>query len=122
MAKIINPILLNHTNTSPRPTKNNPQALGAFNSVFKQELANITISKHAQQRIENRGIPIDEPTLGKISEAMDKLSQKGGKDSLVFIDEVAYIVNPQKKIIITAVDKSNLQENVFTGIDSAIFI
>lgn len=123
MNKIINPQLLNihrtHQKTAPLGTKNTGQN---FNSILKNQLDTIKVSKHAMQRIENRGISVDEATLEKLNIAMDKLSQKGSKDSLILLDEIAYIVNPQKRVVITAVDQHSLKDNVFTGIDSAIII
>lgn len=121
--KIINPLIhkVNQsTTTSDRPTKNNSQP--AFHSFLHEQLNSITISKHAKQRIENRGIEIDGSAMNQLNEAMDKLSKKGSKDSLILLNQVAYIVNPQKKVIITCVDKENMQENIFSGIDSAIIL
>lgn len=53
---------------------------------------------------------------------MDKLQQKGSKDSLLLVDDVAYVVNPQNKTIITAVDKTELKDKIFTNIDSAMLL
>ena len=121
--KIINPLIhkVNQSNTSPQKGKiNNIQP--EFHSILKKQLDAITISKHAKQRIENRGIEIDLNTMDKLNSAMDKLSQKGSKDSLILLDQVAYIVNPQQKVIITCVDKDHMQENIFSGIDSAMIL
>ena len=121
MNKTINPMLVNHLRKNDIALKNNKSGRD-FAGVFKQELNNLVFSKHAINKIEHRGIDINEKTLEKINSAMDKLQSKGSRDSLVFIEDVAYVVNPNSKVIITAVDKENLKENVFTGIDSAIFM
>lgn len=121
--KIINPLIhkVNHNNiTKQFPKTNKVQA--DFQSILQKKLNEITISKHAKERIENRGIEIDSITMYQLNEAMDKLSEKGSKDSLILLNQVAYIVNPQQKVIITCVDKEHMQENIFSGIDSAIIL
>lgn len=121
--KIINPMIHKvnqHPATSSRPTKETSQS--AFHSIFQEQLSGITISKHAKQRIEHREIEIDGTTMNRLNDAMDKLSKKGSKDSLILLNQVAYIVNPQQKVIITCMDKESMQENIFSGIDSAIIL
>ncbi|QNO16746.1 flagellar protein [Alkalicella caledoniensis] len=114
---LINSLTRNQNTNKLKQTSDNN-----FSKVFSHELNHLVFSKHAINRIEHRGIELSEETLCKINTAMDKLVSKGSRDSLVFIDDVAYVVNPKNKVIITAVDKENLKENVFTGIDSAIFM
>ena len=53
---------------------------------------------------------------------MDKLREKGGQDSLVVTEKAAYILDVGNNTIVTAMDKENLQENVFTKIDSTVMI
>ncbi|WP_213166814.1 TIGR02530 family flagellar biosynthesis protein [Alkalicella caledoniensis] len=122
MSKIINPMLINSLTRNQNTNKLKQTSDNNFSKVFSHELNHLVFSKHAINRIEHRGIELSEETLCKINTAMDKLVSKGSRDSLVFIDDVAYVVNPKNKVIITAVDKENLKENVFTGIDSAIFM
>ena len=53
---------------------------------------------------------------------MSKLRAKGGKDSLVITDQAAYIVDVKNNKVVTAVDKGSMNENVFTKIDSTVFV
>jgi flagellar operon protein len=57
-----------------------------------------------------------------ISEAVLKAQTKGCKESLVVLDQVALVVSVENQTVITAVDARNLRENVFTNIDSAVFV
>jgi len=50
------------------------------------------------------------------------LKNKGGHDSLVITNKAAYVVDVDKNTVVTAVDKNNMNENVFTKIDSTIFM
>lgn len=58
----------------------------------------------------------------KIKEGVDKLKEKGGKESLLVTDNAAYIVDVPNNTIVTAIDKDKMSENVFTKIDSTIFM
>lgn len=121
MPKIINPHLLPFNQQRDKLINSNIKSEN-FKSVFQQELANLTISKHANERLEKRGINLDKTELAKLNLAMDKLKEKGSKDSLVLLNGNAYIVNPQKRVIITAINKENLKEKIFTEIDSALIL
>lgn len=101
-------------------------------SEFKQLLENesaqrplhggIDISSHAAKRLQERKINFDGSEYLKIKEAMTKLKAKGGKDSLVITDQAAYIVDVKNNKVVTAVDKGSMMENVFTKIDSTVFV
>jgi flagellar operon protein len=58
----------------------------------------------------------------KLKEAISKLRAKGGHDSLVVTSKAAYVVDVDKNTVVTAVDKNNMNENVFTKIDSTLFM
>ena len=53
---------------------------------------------------------------------LEKAENKGSKDSLIMVDNVAYVVSVENKTVITAIDDQNVKENVFTNIDSAVFM
>jgi hypothetical protein len=39
---------------------------------------------------------------------------------VVMVDTTAYVVAPQNKTVITAVDQAQMKEQVFTNIDTAV--
>ncbi len=82
----------------------------------------IDISSHAAKRLEERKINFDGSEYLKVKDAMTKLRAKGGKDSLVITDQAAYIVDVKNNKVVTAVDKGSMNENVFTKIDSTVFV
>jgi flagellar operon protein len=53
---------------------------------------------------------------------IEKAAQKGAKESLVMIDDIALVVSVRNRTVITAVDQQHLKENVFTNIDSAVIV
>ena len=82
----------------------------------------LRISQHAAKRLSERKINVDSEEFMRIKEGVDKLKAKGGQDSLVVTDHGAYIVDINNGTIITAIGKQDMAENVFTKIDSTIFI
>ena len=82
----------------------------------------IELSTHAAKRLEERKIDFRGDEYIKVKDAIGKLKEKGSKNSLIVSDQAAYIVDVKNNKLITAVDKNSISENVFTKIDSTIFI
>lgn len=91
--------------------------------VTKKDIGpEVNVSTHAVKRLQERNIELDGNEYMKLKEAMGKLRAKGGHDSLVITNKAAYVVDVDKNTVVTAVDKNNMNENVFTKIDSTIFM
>lgn len=108
---------------------NNKKAVGqeqvSFAGVLDEKLkANeespVRFSKHAQNRLAERGITLSKDQMTRLAQGMDKASVKGIKEPLVLIDDLAFIVSTDKKTVITAVGQQQTQENIFTNIDGAV--
>ena len=82
----------------------------------------LKISHHAAKRLKERKIHVDSDEWMRIKEGVDKLKAKGGQDSLVITDYGVYIVDVKNGTIVTAIDKQDMAKNVFTKIDSTVFI
>lgn len=82
----------------------------------------VNVSTHAMKRLQERNIELDGNEYMKLKEAIGKLKGKGGHDSLVITDKAAYVVDVDKNTVVTAVDRASMNENVFTKIDSTIFM
>ena len=82
----------------------------------------VQVSSHAMKRLKERNIELDGNEFMKLKEAVSKLRAKGGHDSLVITNKAAYVVDVDKNTVVTAVDKDKMHENVFTKIDSTIFM
>ncbi|WP_448589247.1 TIGR02530 family flagellar biosynthesis protein [Thermodesulfobium sp.] len=98
------------------------QSTSDFADILNSELSSINLSNHASKRLESRGISLSPQDISRMNAAMEKLSKKGSKESLVLMDNKAFVVNPKSKTIITAVSQEKLKDNVFTNIDSAIIL
>lgn len=98
------------------------QAQQEQQSAIAPKQKGIQLSTHAMRRLQERNISIDKEEYTKLQTAMDRLKLKGGQDSLVITGKAAYIVDVPKNTIVTAIDKENIGENVFTKIDSTILM
>ncbi|MBO8167979.1 MAG: flagellar protein [Thermoanaerobacteraceae bacterium] len=96
----------------------------AFQDVFQEvlESQSIKFSKHAKQRLSSRNISLGPQQVAKLNEAVEKASKKGAKESLILMNDVAFIVSVRNRTVVTAVDGQSLKENVFTNIDSAVIL
>lgn len=93
----------------------------SFESIFQKELEKVKFSSHALKRLEERNIELSEAEMTKINTAIERAELKGSKDSLVMMDQTAFIVNIPNKTVVTALPIADSKENVFTNIDSVVF-
>lgn len=82
----------------------------------------IHLSTHAARRLNERNLQIDSAEYLKLKNAISKLKEKGGQDSLVVTGKAAYIIDVPNNKIVTAIDKDQMAENVFTKIDSTMIL
>jgi len=80
----------------------------------------LSFSKHALARVQRRGIELDQSTLGRLSQGVQRAASKGSRDSLVLVDGTAFVVSVSNRTVITAVGSEHMKDNVFTNIDSAV--
>lgn len=100
-------------------------AIHSFDSAFRVAVdigSNVTFSTHAKQRLQRRGISLTDDDLVRIHRAVDKAAFVGARSSLLLMGQVALVVSVTKRTVITAITRSALEENVFTNIDSAVFV
>lgn len=94
---------------------------GAFAEALRVRLSgSLTVSAHARERIARREIPFDGPVAARLEAAVDRAAGKGSRDSLVLVDDTAFVVSVRNRTVVTAVDRQHMKEQVFTNIDSAV--
>ena len=98
------------------------RGLGTFAQALTAAAADreLHLSGHALRRLEQRGIEIGPNELDRLSGAFDQLAGKGGRQSVVMLDQVAYVVNVPSKTVVTAVGPNDDHSSVFTKIDSVV--
>lgn len=83
-----------------------------------EAVGTLKFSKHANQRLESRNIDLTQNQLERLENGTQKAREKGINESLVMIDNLAFIVNVKNNTVVTAVN--NEQDNIFTNIDGAV--
>lgn len=82
----------------------------------------LKFSKHAALRLESRNINLTPGQSQRLENGVAKASEKGIQDSLVLVDSLAFIVNVPNRTVVTAMDQTEADSNVFTNIDGAVIM
>ena len=109
------------TQQKSRPIIETAEGL-SFEEILQktQKKGEVHFSKHAANRLSDRNIELTEEQLERLKDGTKKAGDKGIKESLVLIDELAFIVNTKSNTVITAFVQGETKENIFTNIDGAV--
>jgi flagellar operon protein len=112
----------NKSNTS---AVNKQLASTPFSEILqsKQTVAQsseLKFSKHANERLASRNIDLSDEQLERLENGAKKAGEKGINESLVMVDDLAFIVNIKNNTVVTAVN--NGEDKVFTNIDGAVIV
>lgn len=105
----------------------NEQGL-TFQQVLEQtqvgevSLQSVTFSKHANERLASRNINLNEDQMNRLNKGVMQAKEKSIKESLVMMDNIAFIVNIKNNTVVTAMDQETNDSNVFTNIDGAVIV
>lgn len=80
----------------------------------------LKFSKHANLRMESRNIDLSKDQLDRLQGGVERAGEKGIKESLVMVDDMAFIVNINTSTVITAVGEGD--DKIFTNIDGAVIV
>jgi flagellar operon protein len=115
--KVVGPIL---PPAAPQTQQTGRTQDTGFAQALQQE--QLKLSGHAQTRLRGRNIGLTSEDWNRVSNGVGLAAAKGSRESLILLDDVALVVSVRNRTVITAVDKDNLKENVFTNIDSAVIV
>jgi flagellar operon protein len=95
-----------------------------FGQVLQTKLdeQQLRFSAHALHRMDERNINLSQSDIKRLSEGVERARAKGSRDSLVLMDEMAYIVSVKNHTVITALTKEMSKDNVYTNIDSVSIV
>ena len=100
-----------------------------FNDLLQMQMRDqevqsqeVTFSKHARTRAEERGIEITQGLIDQLKGGMIRAQAKGAKNVLAMDEDKAFIINVPNKKVITAITQDEMGESVFTNIDGAVFL
>jgi flagellar operon protein len=106
----------------PTPTK--PTGT-SFNEILQQKVdgaKEVLFSAHARDRLIQRNIQLTPHDMERINGGIQKAENKGAKESLVLLNELALVVSVPNRTVITAMSGDTLHGNIFTQIDSAVIV
>lgn len=97
-----------------------PSTGPAFGDLLAERLGaeGIRLSAHAQKRLQN--VDLGAAGADRLTSAVGRAEEKGSRESLILVDDLAFVVSVKNKTVITAVDQGRAKENVFTNIDSVV--
>ncbi|KAB7668644.1 TIGR02530 family flagellar biosynthesis protein [Bacillus sp. B1-b2] len=104
---------------------NQSQNVTSFHTHLKQSISSLdklNISKHANERLQQRGIVIDDEKWKVIEEKVGQAKKMGVKESLVLLNDAALIVSAKNNTVITAMDRQEATEQIFTNINGTIVL
>ncbi|MEG2928840.1 MAG: TIGR02530 family flagellar biosynthesis protein [Oscillospiraceae bacterium] len=98
-----------------------------FKTLLDQQLQKnqqLQFSKHAQERVTQRGINLSQELIDNLNQAVVMARAKGAKDIVVINNSQnnAFIVNVPNNVVVTTMAGSEMKNNIFTNIDSAVLI
>lgn len=110
------------------PVKNTSQNIPAgvsFQDILSKkttENTELRFSKHASNRLQDRNIKLTQEQLERLNEGATKAGEKGIRESLVIVDRLAFIVNVPNNTVVTAMEQTETNDNIFTNIDGAVIM
>lgn len=106
-----------NTSNSPEPELSFKEILDSKQSET-EKTNGLRFSKHANQRLATRNINLSAERMERLENGTTKAREKGIRESLVMVDDMAFIVNIKNNTVITAVGDSD--GSIFTNIDGAV--
>ena len=122
----MNELQQQYLNKTSKTTNGLPSKGVSFEEIWKQKTGEAEVelrfSKHAANRLADRQLTLSKEQLNRLTEGAKKAGEKGIRESLVMVDQLAFIVNVPNNTVITAMDQSQANENIFTNIDGAVIM
>jgi flagellar operon protein len=108
------------------PVTRPDQTKESFEQVLSTELSrqqiDVKFSAHAMQRMHLNRIDLTSEQLRKIGGAIDRAADKGAREALLIMGDMALVTSIKNRTVITVVNGERMRENIFTNIDSAVIL
>ena len=132
----LQPLRLIQPKTGPdTPGTRKAEKTDAFSKVLAGKLASkseaarpqqttpdLEFSAHALNRLQERNVQLTHGNLERLGHAVQLAEQKGSVNTLVLMDDTAFIVSVKNRKVVTAITRDAAVDNVFTQIDSAAIV
>ena len=103
---------------------NDSIATANFDQVLKSQLrtSGLNFSKHAVNRVVERNINVSDDNMERLNAGVEIAREKGLDDTLILVDQSAYIVSVKNNTVITTVSNEELVGNCFTNIEGTVIV
>ncbi|WP_370222780.1 TIGR02530 family flagellar biosynthesis protein [Cytobacillus sp.] len=101
------------------------QVQNGFSKHLQTALENnstLIVSKHAEQRMNQRGIEITSDRWQQIENKIHEAKKMGVNESLVILKDAALVVSAKNNTVITAMDRQEAGAQIFTNINGTIIL
>lgn len=108
-----------------KSVKNYPNTTNKFSNHLQSAIQTkdkLIISKHANERLQQRGITINDVRWKQIQEKVKQAKKMGVNDSLVLLNDAALIVNAKNNTVITVMNREEASTQIFTNINGTIVL
>jgi len=114
-------------NIRPKPAVSpaqTPISEQSFAEILESKISSpdVKFSAHAVSRLIDRNITLTQNEVDRLRSGVGKAEAKGAKESLVLMEDKAFVVSIKNRTVITAITGDGLRDNVFTNIDSAVIV
>lgn len=111
------------TTSSKKTTNTKESPFAKQLQEIQQRNNGAQFSKHAIERINSREINVLEGNkLERLNKGIEIAQSKGANETLVIVDQTAFVVNVKNNKVITTMEKQDMMGNIFTNIDSTVII
>ncbi len=92
----------------------------SFSETLQNAAGSLQFSNHAQKRIDRRDLDLNASQMSRLNSAVNRAAEKGAKNSVVMLDDLAVVVDVRDRTVVTAMNAQQGKEKVFTNIDSVV--
>jgi flagellar operon protein len=107
-----------------RPLSHSKPGAEHFQQILDDQIRqkSVVFSKHAAERLLQRNIKLTPQEMTRINAGLEQAAQKGIRETLIMMDNRAFIASVSSRTVITAAVDEQLKESVFTNIDGAVIV
>lgn len=91
-----------------------------FGAELARAAGELQLSRHAQKRVERRSLDLTPAQLGRLNAAVGRAAEKGARNSVVMLDDLALVVDVRGRTVVTAMHQRGGEGRVFTNVDSVV--
>ncbi len=115
---------IQHTAGTSQAAQTSQASKSEFAEKLRQQTMapQVQFSRHASMRMEQRGVSLTGENLEELSLAVERARMKGSRETVVIGKQGAFIVNVSNNVVVTTLTEQEMKQNIFTNIDSAVFM